>query len=667
MTLLLEYHDSDFGSSNAPHEALGRAARRLGSGGALYLGGGVGIEKLVGAQGAASYSVQQQPGGKVSKFEGPLSAVMHGFSLAGSSTATDTPGGAARVSDPAAAARLRELIDAEAENGRSIERMQRRLARGARQPPLAFMPAGPTSVDDDAYERRRIDELKVEQQQIAAERARLLATGKVEEVEQVRPGANFTKVPAKNVAKLKGIIAHYKGEGGFTRCVADQKKHGLSDDHAKRRCAVVKDLGEGTTKWRRGGKGKVQEELERLLSEAWGRVVVVEETLGAGMSVALVEAPSPGVGASPMVRGLAEGMRSDFTLLALAGHPLALAAFGLEEGVFDEAKHRRDPFGQFAEKIGGLSKAGDKVSMFGVQVSHSGGRGFRVSDLRGDLGKRDDAFTPNAKSAAEMAVGRSLASKDPVSLGGAKSYSSLADLPGAGGERGPNKATARSGDMRIAPETQKGIATQVDGLIGQGLSSRNALARVADRRGMSVAQVRKLHKQHGTERSKLSEAFTSSAVAQAEANVRKAGGTVRRPAPADRGKGTPAVGSFDEKKHLRGKPGTSVGGKFVQSGSSGSEVKSVQHRVGAKTDGEYGQKTTAAVKQFQRSHRLVVDGKVGHQTALALAGKMHKARAAKPGELRDTDREALGKLRPGSKSKKVNGAPNRMRGGVKVG
>ena len=46
--------------------------------------------------------------------------------------------------------------------------------------------------------------------------------------------------------KLKGIILHYaKQKHPFTACYRDQIKHGLSDDNAKRRCAVVKALGKG--------------------------------------------------------------------------------------------------------------------------------------------------------------------------------------------------------------------------------------------------------------------------------------------------------------------------------------------------------------------------------------------------------------------------------------
>jgi hypothetical protein len=64
------------------------------------------------------------------------------------------------------------------------------------------------------------------------------------------PGAGDVTTGEKK--KLKGLLAKYGND--FTQCVKDQKKHGLSDDHAKRRCAVLKDVAQGTTKWR--GKKK---------------------------------------------------------------------------------------------------------------------------------------------------------------------------------------------------------------------------------------------------------------------------------------------------------------------------------------------------------------------------------------------------------------------------
>jgi hypothetical protein len=66
----------------------------------------------------------------------------------------------------------------------------------------------------------------------------------------------FTKPGTSNVSaadrkKLKGLLLHYaKQPHPFTACYRDQIKHGLSPDHAARRCAVLKDLIKGTTKWR---------------------------------------------------------------------------------------------------------------------------------------------------------------------------------------------------------------------------------------------------------------------------------------------------------------------------------------------------------------------------------------------------------------------------------
>jgi hypothetical protein len=51
--------------------------------------------------------------------------------------------------------------------------------------------------------------------------------------------------------KLKYLIAHYmKQPHPFTACFKDQVRHGLSPKHAAARCAVLKDLGKGTTSWR---------------------------------------------------------------------------------------------------------------------------------------------------------------------------------------------------------------------------------------------------------------------------------------------------------------------------------------------------------------------------------------------------------------------------------
>lgn len=529
MTALSEFYES----GNAPHEALGRAARRLASGGALYLGGGVGIERRREGD-ADSYAISHAaPGSKEEVFRGPLSAVMRAFALAGGSSAPDTPGGAAQVTDPAVAARLRELSDEEAECKRDIARYTARAARRRAQASKAgvatTLPWSPVAREDDQWELRMVEEKKADLSRIQAERKRLLATGKVEEAAEAgKPGTNWSQVTPANRKKIGPIVSHYmKSAHPFIECVRDNRKR--FGDRAEQVCAVVKDMGKRSTKWRKGGSSKVSEEVERLLVAAEDRLSVIDEAFGVGMAIELAQLPSSAVKlGAPGTLGeelatLGELAAADLGLLALAGHPLAVMVF---EG-FDEGLHPRDPHGKFREKMGALKKQGDHFSMFGVSISHSGGRGYAVNNLRGDLGTMRTAFTPNPKSAVEMAVGRSLASKDPNSLGGAKSYSSVADLPGNEGMSKPVKlpgsgerhrqamatrgvgsdgdiarraAASRDADARagkLAPETQKGIAGQVDSAMNQGMSKSKALAQIASLRGLTVAQVRALHAEHG--------------------------------------------------------------------------------------------------------------------------------------------------------------------------
>jgi peptidoglycan hydrolase-like protein with peptidoglycan-binding domain len=489
---LVEYWES----GNAPHEALGRAARRLSSGGALYLGGGVGVERQQTAQGAATYKLTTAKGGtKGEAFGGPLSAVIRAFAAAGSSTAADTPGGSTKVPDPAAAARLRELADEEAEAKRDIERYERRIAR---KPARQYMP-GLASEDD--WEQRRIEELRASLSSIASERRKLLAAGKIEEVEQTRPGTNFTKIPAKNVAKLRPIIDHYKGMAHpFTACVRDQIKHGLSEDHAHRRCAVVKDLGQGSTAWH----GKSSKKVSEMLEAALGRVRVVEETLGVGMSVALVEADVALL--PPLAAGLAEGVAQDYALLSFSGHPLAELLYALA----------------------------------------------------------DDAPAPVVEEAPEPA--------------------------------------------------------------GVGL---------------------------------LLEGFTPAPIASSPR------ADAQRSVAGSKKKGGTGGSTYDESKHKRASKGATGGGRFVQSGSSGEDVRVVQRKVGAKTDGKFGSKTKRAVMDYQRRHGLKVDGIVGRQTSLAMRGHYATARSTQPGAMHTVDHEALKSQRRGTRGRSGKTGP-RSRGGMTV-
>lgn len=79
--------------------------------------------------------------------------------------------------------------------------------------------------------------------------------------EEVVIAEQFSKPGTANVSpadlkKLEPLLKHYRaGPHPFTACFRDQVKHGLSPDHAKRRCAVIVDLIHGgDTHWRNGGK-----------------------------------------------------------------------------------------------------------------------------------------------------------------------------------------------------------------------------------------------------------------------------------------------------------------------------------------------------------------------------------------------------------------------------
>lgn len=61
--------------------------------------------------------------------------------------------------------------------------------------------------------------------------------------------------------------------------------------------------------------------------------------------------------------------------------------------------------------------------------------------------------------------------------------------------------------------------------------------------------------------------------------------------------------------------------RVLKRGMSGADVRKLQAKLGITADGAFGAKTEAAVKKFQKAHKLPVDGTVGKQTALALGWK----------------------------------------------
>lgn len=98
-----------------------------------------------------------------------------------------------------------------------------------------------------------------------------------EAAEVGKPGTNWKQVTPGNRKKVSPLVNHYmKQAHPFTACVRDNtKRFGL--ERAQRICAVVKDMGRRTTKWR----GEVKEAALLLLS--------IDEALEPGASLALAE------------------------------------------------------------------------------------------------------------------------------------------------------------------------------------------------------------------------------------------------------------------------------------------------------------------------------------------------------------------------------------------
>lgn len=93
----------------------------------------------------------------------------------------------------------------------------------------------------------------------------------------------------------------------------------------------------------------------------------------------------------------------------------------------------------------------------------------------------------------------------------------------------------------------------------------------------------------------------------------------------------------------------------LKRGSKGDNVKVVQQALAnagfspGATDGDYGRKTEAAVKAFQKAKGLTVDGVVGQQTVAALGLAMPSAEAKdvpKPAEVKAAVQAAVQEVTP---------------------
>jgi hypothetical protein len=236
--------------------------------------------------------------------------------------------------------------------------------------------------------------------------------------------------------KLAPLIRHYMGKARpFTACVRDQIKHGLSRDHANRRCAVIKDIGHGGTGWR--GKKLSFDDVkpealeifsalsdEDLVEMYWNTGVDLAgtglEATAHEMLLAQADSETPMDGAKYLLAlsqererlGLLDTGSQDCYSLHMA------STRGIINFDWDPDEHPRDLIGRF-KRILRSAPTGTRVELpdgTGVKVGkrRSKVRDYDIVDQGASVGSR----WTNAEDAAKDVFERSAVSDRPESMGG---------------------------------------------------------------------------------------------------------------------------------------------------------------------------------------------------------------------------------------------------------
>ena len=228
-----------------------------------------------------------------------------------------------------------------------------------------------------------------------------------EKEEFTKPGtANVTPADRK---KLSGLLAHYaKMPHPFTACKKDQMSHGLSEEHANRRCAVIKDLIRGTTKWR--GKAKEEEVALDLLAEALDLLQVASLAIGPREVSAILHEERLEEGATDILFAIAEDALTEEQEQERAEEVLRTAAILVEAAPkwMLPAAARRPGFRPTKRPTGSGSSAFDehkhprapKGTTTGGKFIRSGQSGPAVTAVQKKLGvATDGSFGKQTKRA----------------------------------------------------------------------------------------------------------------------------------------------------------------------------------------------------------------------------------------------------------------------------
>lgn len=251
-----------------------------------------------------------------------------------------------------------------------------------------------------------------------------------------KPGT--ADVTAGDRKKLAPLIRHYgKMAHPFTSCKRDQLRHGLSEQHANRRCSVLKSL-----------SGREEEEaVEELLEEAESRLASIAEVIGEETVGILVESESiPGT--DSLMAEVANEIADCSALLEFYGPmlteayaPPSWAVPAKSKGVTSKGTRiggKDDP--EFEKK----HPRAQKGSPTGGKFVQKGGSGEQVSAVQDRLGVKATGTFDEATRRAVIAFQK----KNGLKVDGIVGRQTAAAMLGNSGASKIAPGSLRSGQAR---------------------------------------------------------------------------------------------------------------------------------------------------------------------------------------------------------------------------
>jgi peptidoglycan hydrolase-like protein with peptidoglycan-binding domain/predicted RNA-binding Zn-ribbon protein involved in translation (DUF1610 family) len=405
-----------------------------------------------------------------------------------------------------------------------------------------------------------------------------------------KPGPNYQQVGPHARKKLSGLLRYYmKKPHPFTACVRDNRKR--FGDRTERVCAVLKDIGMNSTKWRKGGKkkSKVQEAVE-LLVEAGVNTTGGVDFFARWMEEQFV-ARGDGRELAEMLAdrvyfvSIAQTSLEEATATALVNAKALLEAAPGDRVTYTISRGDADP-GEVTEARRALAaerlELVEQIRRVCPEVLEE--RKITVAIHDDDEKKKDakgeDAKDERKNEPKKQADGSDKGDEDPAH------------------PQQPETGAPAAGEEDTAVRTSH-LQRRLNSL-GHGLKDDGAFGPKTD------AAVKAFQKQHGLKDDGVVGPKTTAALQRPDA--KHVGEEPDEPETDG------AVAAEDVSQRVLHK------GHGVGDDKPDEEVSQLQQQLGVKADGQFGPETEKAVKKFQKRHGLHPHGMADVRTKRALKG-----------------------------------------------